>query len=314
MFTIGEQLDFCIVLPRDRYDQIRDSDRDSFKKRFYPLVWDAHELLEILVKRLEYLIAHVDASWKADTSVNLFRRMDNALAFFNGIPNHVDFQVNNNKISMSLFNFILRFSFWRPRDVISNLSAILSGVLSADIDGNLALNSQKLGNEEVKRLVRYNARELLKQEFYGEYKYVFNNLAQVLREFDGGPLQMSFDTFSDLMAPVMFNTVYSIHQSNVDEKLRVLYQLGAVGLYCDDKTTSHHLYLHNICYTFNAGMKPLEDFLNSPVEARKNVDIILNPMLSSDFLIKFNTVELVGNWSEDYVEQLHRMNYIIHTL
>lgn len=56
MSVMSSYLDFCIVLPKDRYDQIIRDDRDSFKKRFCSLSWDGYELLDLLVRRLEYLI------------------------------------------------------------------------------------------------------------------------------------------------------------------------------------------------------------------------------------------------------------------
>lgn len=54
--ALGEFADFCIVLPKDRYDSIIRSDRDSFKKKFGMLSWSAQELMELVYRRLEYLI------------------------------------------------------------------------------------------------------------------------------------------------------------------------------------------------------------------------------------------------------------------
>lgn len=100
-------IDFCIVLPKDRYDQIVDSDRDSFKKQFGSMSWSAYELLELLTKRTEYLITFINNNQSLDYSNDFFQRMDDALSYFPGLPKTISMNVQGNIINLSLFNYIL---------------------------------------------------------------------------------------------------------------------------------------------------------------------------------------------------------------
>lgn len=108
MSTFSEYMDFCVVLPRDRYDQIILSDRDSAKKNFCSLTWDAFELLELCVKRLEYLILKIDSNAIIDKNLDYYQRWENALDFFPQLPKVVDVNVQGNIVGIGLFNYILR--------------------------------------------------------------------------------------------------------------------------------------------------------------------------------------------------------------
>lgn len=80
--ALGEFADFCIVLPKDRYDSIIRSDRDSLKKKFGMLSWSAQKLMELIYRRLEYLILTIDPEVKINTSLPPMDRMNVAFSFF----------------------------------------------------------------------------------------------------------------------------------------------------------------------------------------------------------------------------------------
>lgn len=311
--ALGEFADFCIVLPKDRFDSIIRSDRDSFKKKFGMLSWSAQELMELIYRRLEYLILTIDPAAKINTSLSSTDRMNAAFSFFKGLPTSIAMKVNGNPVSMTLFNYILRSSFWRPRDVISNISKIMAQMVRVK-NNDWTSERDCLTEEDIKLSIKANAEKIIEEEFIGEYKNVFRNLPEVLRDLQGLDEQMDVQSFKDILKGIRFDASFSYDMTQVDNKLRVLYQLGVIGLLYSKRIASHQHYLNHICYEFNEGMAPLEDFLKHRMKEEGGITIVFNPIFGRRLMLNYNTKELIGNWSDEYIKANHRNKEIIHGL
>lgn len=313
--TFQEYLDFCIVLPKDRYDQIISADRDSAKKKFGSLIWDAYDLLDLIVRRLEYLISKFDHNIKFDATKDLFDRFQDVINFFPGIPRTITINIDGHNMQMELFNYLLRFSFWRPRDIISNFSSILAYVISSE-GSSLFINksAELLDNEMIKLTIKCNSRKIIQQELIDEYRNVFRNLEDVLNNFIDSDLIINVEDFVEKLSKIHFDASYAYNLDKVSEKINVLYQLGLIGLYFDKSVAKSLGYLHHMCFVFNAGLEPIQNFYK--YENYKNVQakIIFNPILSERLSLKIDTKELIGNWDKDYIKTLHKMKPIIHTI
>ena len=306
MGVLSEHLDFCIVLPRDRFDQIISSDRDSAKKNFCSLTWSAYELLEMCVRRLEYLITSIQPDANINKDDNLFTRWDHALDFFPSLPKEISININGNIISMGLFNYLLRYSFWRPRDLISILSKILSYVTIVDANGNLNFgNNGNILNEELLRLcIKRNANQIIKLEMIGEYKNVFRNLDEILSEFIDGDVIQKADKFMNIISNTSFDANFAYDLAKPHNKLAVLYQLGIIGLQYNKEIAKKHNYIHHTCFMFNAGLGALEDFYQDDYTNAK-ADIIFNPIFTDKLRLNYNTTELICNWSMADIMNFH---------
>ena len=105
---------FCIIIPQDRYDEIKLVDRDIAKKNYTCLSWDAYDLLSMLIKRLEYYF-----DIPTHDNSDLLQQFNHILkTYLPQIPTEVKIAIDGYSYSMPLFNYILRLSFWRPRDII----------------------------------------------------------------------------------------------------------------------------------------------------------------------------------------------------
>lgn len=309
--AFGELVDFCIVLPKDRYDQIVVTDRDIIKKNFGTLSWSAQELLEMLTRRMEYLISRVDPNVKINENIDYAVRMNKTLEFFEGLPTSITMNVNGNTITMSLFNYILRSSFWRPRDVISNLSKIMGQMIRLK-NGKWYSDNEGLTEEDIKLSIKTNADIIIEKEFIGEYKYVFRNIKEVLNAFYGMDEQVCVKEFREKLKEIKFDTAFSYDMNCSDNKMRVLYQLGVIGLIWNKKIAEHQHYLHHICFEFNEGMTPFEDFLKYKIINDNDVSIVFNPLFGRRLMLNYNTRELIGNWDNDYIKKNHINKEIIH--
>ena len=310
---IGDVLDFCIVLPKDRYDQIVQDDRDVIKRNFGSLSWSALELQELLTKRLECLITKIDSTYIVDTKGSYEERMNKALSFFPGLPMSIEMHVNGNVMRMPLFNYILRSSFWRPRDVISNLSKIMSQVVTVSGD-DWKSNGVCMNEENIKLAIKKNASQIIKKEFIGEYKHVFRNLDDVLERLQGHEEQMHVPEFMNIIKGIPFDASFSYDMNDINNKVRVLYQLGIIGLIYSKGLAKRQHYLNHICFEFNEGMEPLEDFLKMKKIDGGDIQIIFNPLFAGRLMLNYNTNELIGNWSTEYISNNHINKGAIHSL
>ncbi len=314
--AFGSYIDFCIVLPKDRYDQIINYDRDSFKKNFGSMSWSAYELLELLTKRTEYLVSSVNQMYSPKSTNDYFQRIDEALDNFPGLPKTITMNVQGNLINLSLFNYILRSSFWRPRDVISHLSCLLARFIRINnADKKLFIDEKmKLSVEEIKLSIKDNTKRIIQEEFIDEYKYVFRNLKDVLKLFHGLNEQMSVNEFEKVLNEIKFDTSYSYDMENVQNKLLVLYQLGVIGLKYTKSFASEMHYLHHICFIFNAGMHPFDDFIKHQFKVKSQIFIIFNPIFARELMLNFNTNELLGDWTNKYIKDSYEARSIIKVL
>lgn len=318
---LGQFIDFCVVLPRDRVDIIKKTDRDSIKKKYGNLSWCGLELMEILFKRLEYMIHIVEPEYKISKlkdKNDIFERMDSAFSFFSTLPTSITMRVGENTMSMSLFNYILRMSIWRPRDVISNWSQIMTLMVEVyDVDkGKWRIDKDsmkyRLNEEIIKLILKANAEKIIDEEFIDENSYSFRNIDYVLNCFQNMNEQNSVKAFKSVLSKIKFDTVYSYDMQNTDNKLLVLYQLGIIGLLYDKDLAKKNHYLTHVCFEFNEGMLPFYDFQRQGMQNEAAIAIIFNPLFASRLNLRYNTTELIGDWSKEYLMQNFVNKRLIH--
>ena len=63
------------------------------------------------------------------------------------------------------------------------------------------------------------------------FRDVFRNLNDVLREFQGSNEQMSIQDFMTILKGIRFDAVFDYDLSIPEKKLRIVYQLGVIGLF-----------------------------------------------------------------------------------
>lgn len=298
--SISNCIRICIVLPEDRYDNITANDRDSFKKTCGQLSWSAKDLLGMLVRRLEYIISVSDKNIEVNTSGDYLDRMQSIMRYFPGLPVAIPMEVQGHTIYMSLYKYILRSSFWRPRDVISNLSTLFGRMAEkSEKDDWIHDRKIKLTTEEVKLAIKEKATDIIEEEFYKEYRYTFLNLTDVMNSFNGFDEQTPLNDFLNHLAVINFKTAYIYDFSDPKNKLLVLYQMGIVGIRFT-KAFAEKMHYHNhICFRFNAKMTPMTDIIKNKIKKEEEVGVIFNPIFSRELMLNFNNDELIGNWSDD---------------
>lgn len=293
------KIDFCIILPQDRLDQIRQVDRDSIKKNFCYLNWDAHDLLEMLVLRLErfYNVQSQSTNMKARYETIIRKQLPQ-------IPLTINVNIKTFPKQFNLFNYILRLSFWRPRDVLRNFAIILKLSKSYTEDEIISesLIKQKLAN---------SAHKILMEEFIKEYENVYYNLENVLHCFDSKDLIIPIDEFNQMLGKIKIDSANSDEDlSSPKDKLTLLYKLGVVGLYFDKNIVEKSSYGHYMCFIFNEGLQPFERVIGIGSDKTK-LSVIFNPIFCKFLSLNMNTDDLIGEFDWNYIVNNHRRKDII---
>jgi len=197
---------------------------------------------------------------------------------------------------MGIFNYILRLSLWRPREVLKLFARV--------VDFSVSCKKSVVNDEALRRLLAEKGRENIIQEFIKEYEYAFENLSEVLHHFDHGNMVVDFEDFCKKLSNIRFITSFAYDtEKNVNNRLKILYQLGVVGLYYDEKIAESKALGHHICFVFNEGLYPLETILESKTPTRAK--IIFNPALQKTLALEYNVTELIGDYSWEYIQENH---------
>lgn len=285
---------FCIILPQDRFDEIAEDDRDIVKRRVCNLSWDAYDLLEMLVKRLEHYYEIERGTPFSGTLEECFYSI--VKSQMPQIPTEIQITIDEHPYSMPLFNYLLRLSFWRPRDIIRNFSVIMQ---LSEITGY----SNDIFQNIIKKYLIGSAETIINKEFLAEYKFVYPNLENVIMSFKDSDLIMDYGSFSQHLSQQRIVSTTSEKLDTTDGKLRLLYRLGVVGLYFKPKKQSEKFEYH-IKYCFNEGLQPIEVFLESK-DRDSQAKIIFNPILYKRLSLKMNSKELVCNYPWEYIISNH---------
>lgn len=291
---VASNVDFCIVLPQDRLDQIRKIDRDISKMKCCGLFWDAYDLLKMLVLRLE---ENYDVT--PSNSQNMLQRFHRILKEkLPQIPNSVEVSVGDRKYEFDLFNYILRLSFWRPRDILLNFISLLELVENSE---NIGLD---IDDKMIKDALTQSASKIIDEEFLQEYQNVFYNLKDVLNSFRGFENIIPISDFFNIIDKIKFDASFSYDCNNPKNKLLILYQLGVIGLRFDIDSIANRGYTHHICFNFNEGLNPIYDTIIDRDTITNDAEIIINPLFCKKFYISINTSELIGNYEWSYIDKL----------
>lgn len=293
---IFDNVDFCIIIPQDRYDEIKYYDRDISKRKCCSLSWDAYDLLDMLVKRLKHYYRIVD-----NNKTSLLDGFNEIIRTkLHGIPEYIDIEIDGYSIPISLYSYILRLSFWRPRDIIKNFAVIMK------LSKSEFPPAKDVTQEILKTLLTVNAEKIIEDEFIGEYKNVYKNLETVLDRFKNYDLISDYTVFFDKLSKIGIDSIDSFGEKETQEKFRILYKLGVIGIYLDKKEASKHGYGYHICYVFNEGLKVCNDVLKGDLD-KSRIKVIFNTIFLKKLGLNANTNELICDYDWNYISKNHLM-------
>ncbi|MCP4549720.1 MAG: hypothetical protein GY835_24960 [bacterium] len=262
-----EVSDCCIAIPHDRFTEVRgkDHDRYQYRHRFSKIVWSGIELSALVRKRLALLRKVHDPKGRP-----LEDRLATVMAKgFPELPDEVTFRFGNANYRMPLFLYVLRHTFWRPRDILFYYAALLAA--SDDF--------QKRGKEMpagfVRQVIAGATRVVVVDEFLDELK-LFDNLRVVLGRFRQAPQVLSWGELDLRIGDIVFDIATPEDEgASLEWKVEILFDLGVLGVFLDKETATHFSAFRH-AFSFNE-----EHFLtrNLDRDDYREYNFILHPVL-----------------------------------
>ncbi len=289
---LDSKLDFCLTIPNHRYIEILRNDIDSyrFQGRRKNLIWTGVELLIFVRKRLEVL-----ANYRTKNGVP-FDRYDEVIgSAFPYVPKTINFIFNGKPINIDLFLYVLRHTFWRPRDILLYYSHLL--VICQDAKQN----GYKISSESIRTSIANLTFDIIKADFLNEYRGTVRNINDIVNSFHGSTQVLPFESVSYILHRLKFEFVMINNENICDDlvsKIKFLYQIGFIGVQANkDLIEKFNLYSEHI-FIFNEGCKILK---NANIEKLKYCNFIIHPIFCEFLELSTKGNEFIFDYSREYI-------------
>lgn len=220
---IYEVTDFCVAIPYDRFIALRSVDRDryQYRDRFASVQWSGMELSALVRKRLVLLSGLKDRKGPPIED-RLNEIVENG---FPQLPERLEFQFGPKRYKLPLFTYVLRHTFWRPRDVLFYYAALLAASRPYKADKKV------MPTGFVRQIIAGATRFIVEDEFLKEFEESFCNLRQVISLFMHSPQVLDWKSLEERIEATRFEIPLSIEEvPNMQWKVEQLYDVGVLGV------------------------------------------------------------------------------------
>ncbi len=298
ILPFSSKLEFCVSIPHDRYIEARETERDDFRYRDLAteLQWSAPELALLVRKRLERLI-----DFESNKELDPLDRLEQVLRQDGyQLPNQISMRSGDNVISTSLFKYILRHTFWRPRDLLFILAAVLT------TNRDLSRRKKKLSVEIIKDIISRTTFDIINTEFKKEYMKNIVNLDNVIQAFEGAKLLLDYNELSVILSKFVILTDggTSSLDDNID-KINILFHIGFLGLDVGGKLRKQGA-KGNEYFSFSDGVRIFESLDN---ERKRTERYCIHPIFTEYLLLDSKIPKVLLNYSDEYLERSELLNH-----
>lgn len=294
-----KRADLCITVPKDRFIEIMRTGRDVFRYegRYWSLDWSGIELCIMLRKRLEYYYDdRTNDSLIAEERLNEVWRKN--MSF---IPSSIDVDFNGKSYVMPLFMYVLRHTFWRPRDLLIIYARIISA------SNNMRKRGEKIDSAALVRLVKDSTRIVVNDQFFNEFQHVVTNIREIAAAFYKSKQVLSLPETTAKIEPINFNFASQGPKSlPVSEKIDLLYQIGFLGLVSNDDLNSDPNWGRSCSFIFNEGDRPLRD---AELSSFEDYHMVVHPVFSELLKIDNRGTDLALQFDWKYLREGENLRF-----
>jgi energy-coupling factor transporter ATP-binding protein EcfA2 len=285
--------DFCATIPKDRFIEIRNAERDSYVYigKCHEIRWSAIELAILLRKRLEII-----GNYKTDKRSTPQKRLEEVLTkCFPYVPLETVTTVDDMEHELPIFVDVLRHTFWRPREILiyfAKIIAVLKDIKRRNID---------VTQFAVSKCIADTTREIVRTEFLSEFQRHCWNIREIIEKFRRRKQILNLDEVQIALKDLPF---YFIDQEKAifdfKRQIQFLYEIGFLGLEVSARTKGRLRLLDIDIFWFNAGDDPFEVIADEGfLESRFVVHPIFCELLDLDVRKQRLTLDI--HWK--YLEQ-----------
>src|SRR5690606_33208944 len=113
-----------------------------------------------------------------------------------GIPQEVDVQIGDNINRVTTFRYLLRHTFWRPRDIIFVLAAMLT------THSVLSKRRMRFDQALLKEIVSRTTFDIINSEFINEYRTSITNITEIIGLFRESNIRLPFHDVEEALKGV----------------------------------------------------------------------------------------------------------------
>jgi len=294
-------LDFCITIPKDRYQQIERSERDGYRygPRTSNIDWSGIELCDVLFHRLCKLYG----SGRSRSSL-INERLKSLLAEeFPMLPDILSFSFNGKNVRIPLFCYVLRHTFWRPRDILMYYADIFAAAFSVSKSGYDVTESV------LRRIISQTTFQIIKTEFLDEYETTVSNIRIIVNQFMEYPQVFEFDLLEKAIGdmPFLFNE-YGGRCNVLLEKIEFLYDIGFLGVILNPDLQRTLNIPTSDCFFFNEGTSPLR---TAKKRDFRDIRFAIHPIFSENLQLSYEENDFLLNFDWKYLFENHTVKMAV---
>ena len=231
--SLYKLLDICFLLPKDLFMEILEHNRDKYKygSRFCEISWTGMELAIMVRKRLEVLNNYPLSSKEKKQKLpeEIFSQILEKK--YKAIPTKVTVKTEGGReYTVDLFLYMLRYTFWRPRELLLSLSLILN-IFYGHSKSGLPINQ-----ETIKATIKAASITIINSEFYNEFGTIWKEIKENILQFTGGTLLLNEKEIKTIIMSNKFHIKLSTEDTEIQayrDKIKFLYEIGFLGIFVD---------------------------------------------------------------------------------
>lgn len=292
-FPLASLVDFCTMIPKDRFLEIKGNERDAYLyiSKHHDIRWSGVELAIMLRKRLELLGGHETSKDKRPHE----RLTDVLENCFPCIPEETTITVSGRDYDLPIFIAVLRHTFWRPREILIYFAKIISVVR------DFRKRKMEITNFTVSKCISDTTREIISTEFINEFQRHCTNLPDILAFFRGVKQILSIEELKDILSGCRFEFVDEVDDVySFDEQVEFLYEIGFLGFRASKSLIDRLKLLHSDIFWFTVDDEALKTI---KLEEYVGCKVIIHPVFCEYLDLDTSNQNLTLNFGWDYLDQ-----------
>lgn len=289
---LHQNIDLCVMVPQDRFRQVRRMERDSYiyRGKYSDIHWTGVELAIMLRKRLEVM-----NDYYTNPNSPPFERLTEIFKkSYPHLPLETSTMVDNKTYSHSLFIDVLRHTFWRPRGILSYFAGIIS------LYDEFEKNNWPINKESISKCISDITDNIIQDEFIGEFENYFLGIEVVLDQFRNNKQIIPYNLISQYVGPIDFNFIGEKSKDlSIYEKIEVLYEIGFLGIRLNEHLEKKYKPLLVDLFCFSEGHKTFKKILRN-----NHLDecvFVVHPIFCEFLDLDTSDQDLTLNFTEMYL-------------
>jgi energy-coupling factor transporter ATP-binding protein EcfA2 len=293
---IHDKIDFCVTVPKDRYLEARKADRDGFiyDDRMSNLDWRARELFLMIRKRLDVMnnFYHKDG----EAMERLWKVID---TFYPGLPKQIGIEHRGKAYRIDLERYILRHTFWRPRDMLKYYAKVLA---FHDVNKR---RRRKIDDVAIRYCIAETTAEIVETEFLNEFRGICYNLDDIIQRFWKKPQLLDHKQLYDIIDAVEFEHTNDTYKPKTfRQKFEFLYQIGFLGIKLSQEWAEDWRTSTDEIFYFSDGDNIANALSDDELQLSR---FIVHPVFCEKLRIDTKGSDLVLMYSDTYIDRNDRV-------